>query len=68
MTRFPEEDCVEKMLLNAPSGGYINYSPSIQVSIFNSILMEFNTSLEMDSVILSGKTYQINIEKDIIKY
>ena len=34
----------------------------------NSILMEFNTSLEMDSVILSGKTYQINIEKDIIKY
>ena len=33
MTRSPEEDCVEKMLLNAPSGGYTNYSPSIQVSI-----------------------------------
>ena len=33
MTGSPEEDCVEKMLLNAPSGGYINYSPSIQVSI-----------------------------------
>ena len=34
----------------------------------DSILMEFNTSLELDSVNLSGKTYQINIEKDIIKY
>jgi len=32
MTGSPEEDCVEKMLLNAPSGGYTNYSPSIQVS------------------------------------
>ena len=33
MTGSPEEDCVEKMLLNAASGGYTNYSPSIQVSI-----------------------------------
>ena len=36
MTGSPEEDCVEKMLLNAPSGGYINYSPSIQVYLISS--------------------------------
>ena len=38
MTGSPEEDWVEKMLLNAPSGGYINYSPSIQV-YFNSKIL-----------------------------
>ena len=39
MTRFPEEDCVEKMLLNAPSGVYTNYSPSVQVSKYILIMM-----------------------------
>ena len=45
MKRFPEEDCGEKMLLNAPNGDYTNYSPSIQVSKYIALLSQLNSEL-----------------------